>query len=354
MAGDAIEVPRRLAGADAAPICIGGPDRTKLATGDTHATRTTRTLSDRSPSAMAGISATPVATAGPVDFGRQFIPEHLTPLAHTPIYGQLEPRHRLRYNQLQGLFFNEQIVFFETMIGTGLMQALLREGWPDELRARLEEFWRDELRHTAMFHDLNHRCAPRLYDAGHSYFIRVAPPWMALLRWTTRHPRLFPLYLWLILLQEERSLYYSAQFLRCRDTLEPNFLAAHRAHLLDEAGHVRCDQELLSQWWPRTPPYIRSINARLLAWMVEEFFSAPKRGQLRVVDTLACEFPELRDVLPDLKGQMLALGDDGNYRLSIYSRRITPRSFAHFDEWPELRVLERTMPGYRFSRETAA
>jgi len=62
----------------------------------------------------------------PIDFGRHFIPETLTPLAHTALWLRLEPRHRLRYNQLQALFFNEQIIFFETRVGTGIMQALLQ------------------------------------------------------------------------------------------------------------------------------------------------------------------------------------------------------------------------------------
>ncbi len=298
--------------------------------------------------------ATLADTRTAVDFGRHFIPETLTPLAHTLAYQQLEPRHRLRYNQLQALFFNEQIVFFETMIGTGLMQALLREDWPDGFGAKLEEFWSDELRHTVMFRDLNRRCAPDLYGARNSHFVQVAPAWMALLRWTTRHPRLFSVYLWLILLQEERALHYSAQFIRCKQTLEPNFVATHRAHLIDEAGHVRCDQELLDHWWPRMHPQLRRVNAKLLAWMVTEFFSTPKRAQLRVVDTLAAEFPELRDRTPELKRQLLGLAADQSYQLSMYSREITPRTFARFDQWPEFRVLERAIPGYRFSGSAPA
>src|SRR4051812_38688920 len=96
----------------------------------------------------------------PIDFGREFIPETLTPLAHTAAWQRLESHHRLRYNQLQALFFNEQIVFFETMVGTGTMQALLQEGWPDDFDQTLREFWDDEVRHTGMFRALNRRCAP--------------------------------------------------------------------------------------------------------------------------------------------------------------------------------------------------
>ncbi len=39
-----------------------------------------------------------------------FIPERLTPLRLTPAWTQLRPEERLRYNQLQGLYFHEQII----------------------------------------------------------------------------------------------------------------------------------------------------------------------------------------------------------------------------------------------------
>ena len=123
----------------------------------------------------------------PVDFGRKFIPDELTPLSHTPAWHRLEPEHRLRYNQLQAFFFNEQIVFFETRIGSGLMQALLREGWPDDFRKSLRRLWHDELRHTDMFRRLNRHCAPYLYTDSDFHFRRVvqrssSPPKMGPLK----------------------------------------------------------------------------------------------------------------------------------------------------------------------------
>lgn len=282
-----------------------------------------------------------------VDFGRNFIPEELTPLSQTPIYRRLEARHRLRYNQLQAFFFNEQIVFFETMIGNGLMRALLREDWPQDVRLSLKQLWSDEVRHTVMFRRLNRYCAPEFYRRSDHHFIQIARPWKALLRWTTGLPHLFPLYLWVMLLQEERSLYYSARFIRSKQTLEPHWVEVYRKHLIDESSHVRCDQDLLDRWWPKVPAHIRRINAQLLAWMVGEFFSAPKRGQLSVVVTLTREYPELQQHLPAMMAQLLDLAEDQGYQQSMYSREITPRTFARFDQWPEFRVLEKAMPGYR-------
>jgi hypothetical protein len=50
----------------------------------------------------------------------------------------------------------------------------------------------------------------------------------------------------------------------------------------------------------------------------------------------------------ELEQQTRALTADARYRRSIYSREVTPRPFALFDQWPEFRVLESAMPGYRY------
>jgi hypothetical protein len=297
---------------------------------------------------MGAMATLELTSDGPIDFGRAFIPEELAPLSYVPAYTQLEPRHRLRYNQLQAMYFNEQIMFFETVVGDGFMRALLREPLPGEFRERLQKLWDDEVNHTAMFRQLNRACAPKLYAHGDFRFIRVPRPLMSLLRWTTRHPQLFALYVWLLLLQEERSVYFSKRFLRLKDRLEPRFVAVYRAHLIDEVGHVRCDLDLIDRWWPQVRPLLRRMNARLLAWMVKEFFSAPKRGQVNVIDALGREFPELSALLPELKRQVLNLAANEPYQHSMYSREITPRCFACFDQWPEFRVMQQVMPGYEF------
>ena len=297
---------------------------------------------------MSAIAAIEPADDAPIDFSRRFIPEELTPLSRVPAYAELEPRHRLRYNQLQAMYFNEQIAFFETIVGDAFIRALLREPFSRELRERLEKLREEELHHTAMFRQLNRACAPELYAERNFHFIRPPRALMALLGWTVRHPQLFGLYIWLLLLQEERSVHYSKRFLRARSELEPHFVAAYRVHLIDEVGHVRCDLELIDEWWPRVGSRLRRMNARLLAWLVKEFFSAPKRGQLNVIRALTGEFPELSTVVPELERQVLGLSKSEPYQHSMYSREITPRCFEKFDRWPEFKVMQQVMPGYEF------
>jgi hypothetical protein len=282
-----------------------------------------------------------------VDFGRKFIPENITPLFFTPAYRELTAAQRLRYNQLHALYFNEQIVFFETAIGRGMLETLQDEPWPDGFGERLRRFWDDERRHSEMFRQLNRRCAPEVYGKSEFHFIRLPRLRIAALRWATRRPRAFPLFLWLMFLQEERSLYYSKEFIRQRADLEPEFVATFKAHLADEVRHVSCDRELIERLWRHASPRVRRLNGRLFAWMVGEYFFTPKRAQLRVIDELAREFPELRARRRELRRQMLALSADADYQRSLYSRQIVPQCFAWFDEWPEFRGLQRVMAGYR-------
>ena len=156
---------------------------------------------------------------------------------------------------------------------------------------------------------------------------------------------MFPLIVWLALMQEERSLFYSKGCLESADELERHFVATHRAHLADEVGHVAWDGELLDWLWPRAHAALRWMNVRLLAWMTGEFFLLPKRSGLRVVAQLAREFPHLDAAA--LHGAMSGLKDNPAYLRTLYSREITPRTFARFDALLEFALLARSLPGYR-------
>ena len=280
-----------------------------------------------------------------VDTSRRFIAEEFTPLFHTRAYGALPDMARLRYNQLHALYFNEQVAFFEQEMLSPALRALLRGSLPARLAKGLQVFFEEEQRHTARFRDLNLRCAPELYSDHCYFFIRIARPWRALMSAVAERPRLFPLLVWLALLQEERSLYYSKGCLEHANELELHFVATHRAHLADEVGHVGWDEELLDWLWPQMSQIVRHLNARLLNWLIGEFFLLPKRSGLRVVEQLAKEYPHL-DV-PALYLSMRKLEESPTYLKTLYSREITPRSFARFDAQPEFALLARTLPGYR-------
>jgi hypothetical protein len=281
----------------------------------------------------------------PIDFGLPFVPESFTPLSHTPAYARLTRDERRRYNQLYALYFNEQIIFFETSLAARVLLPLAASA-PARLATALRAFVDEERRHTAMFRALNRKCAPAFYRDRDFYFIRVPRSYSRILAFVAARPRLFPMVLWLMLLQEERSTFYSRAIVESEDVLEPHFVAAHRAHLADECGHVAWDEDLLDATWDRSAPSVRRINGALFRWMVGEFFNTPKRGGVEVMRQLTRECPDLGVTFATLRAEVRVLARSRAYHESLYSREIVPRTFARFDRYPEFTALGRTLGGY--------
>lgn len=283
----------------------------------------------------------------PIDFSKRFMPERLTPLYHTPAYSRLSGAQRLRYNQLQASYFNEQTIFFESVMAQHILAGCISRKTPDRLADGVRIFIAEERAHSSMFRALNRRCWPERYAFSDFYFIRLsAVASFCLSRWV-RHPGLFPFFIWLLLIQEERSLFCAREFLENTGELEPQFVAAQRRHLADEIGHIQWDELLLDWAWPRAGKLARRVNARLFAWMMGEYFTTPKRGGLRVVAELVREFPALHPLWPELREQLLQLAHHREFNLLCYSRTVTPKAFARFDRWPEYRSLGRVLLGYQ-------
>src|SRR5262249_31400375 len=125
-------------------------------------------------------------------------------------------------------------------------------------------------------------------------FIRVPAPAALALDFISKRPQRFPFLLWLMHLQEERALFFGQTFLKFADVLESHFVATQRKHVADEVGHIRWDEALLDWVWPNAGFLRRKINTRILAWMIEEYFSTPKRAAVRVLAELVKGFPELQ------------------------------------------------------------
>ena len=281
-----------------------------------------------------------------IDFSKHFIPERFTPLWHTPSYAGMTPAQRLTYNQLYAMIVNEQIVLFETALASAVLGKCIAVGVPDTLAHRLRVFIADEARHTEMFRRLNRLAAPGYYANSDWHFIRLPPALTLSLTWATRRSSLAPAFLMLMLLEEERSLYLSNGYRQEASSLEPAFVEVHHRHFTDETRHVDCDESLLTLLWSGASRARRTYNARLFGWLIREFFSAPKRGGVRVLDELAVRHPEIGTELRRMKREQRALGGDGPYLCSLFSREIAPRTFAQFDRMPGLSGLGRWLPGY--------
>jgi hypothetical protein len=238
--------------------------------------------------------APPETLPASVDFSLPFMPHDLTPLSFTPAYDTLTPAQKLRYNQINALYFNEQTMFFEKNLARNILGHFLSRPLPPDLRDGLRQFLAEEEMHTAMFRHLNRLCAPQLYRDRDFHFIQTTPVAAWVLDAISKRPAQFPFLLWLAQLQEERALFFGRAFLKHADTLEPHFVQTQRRHLADEIGHVRWDGILLERVWTKTSPWLRRFNVRLFAWMVRQYFTTPKHTAPRVVAALVAEFPELR------------------------------------------------------------
>lgn len=284
------------------------------------------------------------------------MPEEHTPLYHTAIYSQLTFAQRGSYNRLNALYFHEQIYFFERVLAGCLIGPFLTPpiapSLPTGLHDRLRAFVEEEIEHSEMFLRLNRDCAPSLYRDRDFYFINAPRAALRFMQTMASSPLRFPLFLWLAHLMEERALYFAKCFLNPADSIDHRFVEAQRRHLADEIGHVRCDHELIRLVWPATPGWLRSINARLLAWMVGELFTAPKRSGLRVVSEWAKIHPELRTLLPGIREGMRALGSDRTYLQTLYHRGNIPMTLDLFDQWPEFKCMESVMPAYQWKGKT--
>jgi hypothetical protein len=285
-------------------------------------------------------------TEGAIDFSRLFMPPSLTPLYHTQDYGLLNSLQKVRYNQLQALYFNEQIMFFEEM-GRQALSALLRLNIPSDLRHKLPLFIDQESIHSSLFRSLNLKCAPHIYSDSDYHFIQIKPSSRALIHGIVSYPQFFPLLFWLAHLQEERAVSFGRAFLQQSMDLEPHFVALQRKHLADEAGHVGWDEEILDWLWPKTHPWLRFINAKMLAWLIGEYFNSPKRAAVRVLQTLALEMPDLRPLEHRLRSSVLALSENQNFRVSLYNKTNVPRTFKRFDSDVLFQCLSQVMPGYQ-------
>lgn len=285
--------------------------------------------------------------SGAVDLSRFFVPETLTPLFYTPLYAELTQQQRLRYNQLHGCYCNEQIMFFEKFVAENVLTGLLRTTDAAPLLPELRVFLEEERRHARMFYDLNRLCLPRLYDRESLHFVKIPFGLKILLNSLTLRPWFSSLFVWLMMLQEERAVFLGRETLRLKERIEPHFVALQRAHLADEIGHVQWDQEILAITWSKSSERFRTMNAAMLRRVLREFAITPKRANVRVIAELVTEFPELTPRLPQLRRALLTLGQDRDWNLSLYSRAIVPKTFALFDRWPEFSSLSRVLCGYQ-------
>ena len=280
-----------------------------------------------------------------IDHSKPFIPNEYAALYYTPIFKILSAEQRLRYNQLSALYFNEQIIFFERTLSKNVMGSLCKMKDYSQFKSEIEEYIADETRHADKFSALNQLAAPEHYQKSEYKFVKPSLIAHSLWHCTSKMPTLFPMYLWFMLIQEESALYFGRGIRDSTEVLEPNFYRVHCEHLADESAHTEHDTSVLLKLWKATPLPLRKVNAQLLYWMIKEFFSAPKRSSLHVVETLIQEYPELRDLRQQMKHELAKKETCTAFKKSLYAPEIIPESIRLMQAWPELSNLRTYLQG---------
>lgn len=284
-----------------------------------------------------------------VDFSKPFFPAHLTALYFTPSWENLSDLQQVRYTQLYALYLNEQTAFFEEQLAETVLPALYARPnqLGSELAANLERFQKEERQHTEMFRRLSHKIDPDhfLLENQTYHFIKVPRPLLRIMNMVAGNPWMFPCWIWLALLQEERSIAISKACIN-DSSLDEHFRHTHLLHLRDEANHVQWDLQMIDAVWKPMSGVHKKINVALFSWLMKEFFTSPKRAAIAIVESLCDDFPELNSGKKLMFEELRSLRHHRDYHLSLYSREHTPRAFALFDALPEFKGLEKTLLGY--------
>lgn len=272
-----------------------------------------------------------------------YIPEILTPLRFTPLYAGLSHSDKVAYNQLHGLYFLEQTIFFEQVMGRPALDQLIALAPNAELRREAVDFAAEEDAHSSWFRALLQEVDPQSYQNSDWNLLRPPRILRGALVLAARGIRWLPALLWLQLMSEERAVYFGRAYLAQAEDIDPRFLAVQRQHLADEPSHIRRD-ELFIQWlWTATPAWRRQLNARWLHWLVREFFYLPKRSGWRVVECWLATRPHLQRRRGEFRQAMQALATNQTYLRTLYPRRHLPRTAALGALWPELSFFDQLL-----------
>ena len=288
--------------------------------------------------------------SAPIDRSKFFVCPTLTPLYYSSTYNELNLSQQRRYNQLCAMGFNELIAFFEGSFASSVLQALadvrrakLNADWSGCLRRFLDE----EAKHIRWWRELNQLSDPELYGGGDNQIIRFSPALIRLLHAITSHPYQFPAVFWIMLALEERSLDISRRCVKAdRDLIEPRYRMIYKQHLKDESRHVQIDWHLIDRFFANRSRFVREINARLLSFMMGEFFLKPNRSAVRVLHQLASEHPQISRMLPRMTSDLKSLQKDADYQQMMYSRSTTPILFSLFDRFPTMHRLQNVLMAY--------
>lgn len=300
---------------------------------------TLEALNKKSVSMAYGIEA--LDWARPLDRGKLWSPEHISPLTHLPSYARLNAEQRRRYNQLFAVGVCEQFVWFEQHLLCVVLRKLLAEerDIPPQLREAIEHFIVEEDKHSEMFWRMCEKAEPALYPTRRFKLFNTSRLQSLVTNFMLKRPRTFLLWIWAAIFFEERTVDYCRQYRKAVKAdpaqLDPSFCELHEFHFKDEARHYQLDQHLLTWLYDPEPAWKKSLAARMFKQLMKAYVS-PRRTSQRILDQLGVEFPGLTaEVLPALRAELPSLKTSRSFHQAAFSRDAVPRTMELFAEYPE-------------------
>jgi hypothetical protein len=255
------------------------------------------------------------------------------------------------------MYFNELIAFFEGTFSASIWAALAdarHRPTTGRLADCLSRFIADEQQHISWWRQLNRLSEPELYAGTDRSLVRLSVLARKLLGAMTSRPQWFPVVFWIMLALEERSLYVSRCCMKMdRDRIEPRYRLVYQQHFIDESRHVQLDWHLIERFFAHRSRAVRQVNAKLLRLLIGRFLLAPSRSAVRAVQRLLVEHPELAPRRPEMVRQLKALRDNTDYHEMMYSRTVTPITFALFDRFEEMHGMQHVLRSYHPRRQGA-
>ena len=274
-----------------------------------------------------------------VDHAKPWEPEGLGALWFLPSFALLAPQERLRCNQLHALGVCEQFVWFERQLIRAIGNVLRAGALPPALHEALGHFVVEERKHIAMFGRLLQKSAPRGYATRAPRLFGASMAQQFTMDRVTAHPRTLLAWIWLAIVVEERTLFFSREHLRAASSapglIDTLHAQVHAFHFRDEARHYHLDQHLLTWLYDPQPRWKKRLAAAMFYAMMRSYV-AGARTATRILQQLGREFSHLRaGLLPRLRAELGQVARREDYQQRLFSRAALPHSFALLAEYRE-------------------
>lgn len=285
------------------------------------------------------------------DRSKLWAPPSFGNLSYLKSFALLTKEQQHRYNQLYSLSLLEHFIWFEELLLCPLVRNILKEEKDPVWKKAFEIFIEDEERHSEMFWRLLQLAEPKMYPERQFKFFGLKPFEVKTLNFMIAHPKKILIWIWLGIFFEERTLDYSKRFvdiqLKSPGLVDPNFVLAHRLHLIDEARHFQLDVHLVERFY-KPAHWIYKKFASVLYYRMMAAYTSPRRAAIKRLRMIQEEFPDLQEeTVQKILEEVPSLGSNAQFLKMGFGKQAVPRSRELIGQFEELRPVLDLFDNYK-------